>query len=159
MGCPTSQKKLRSFFGKCTTIKSNQLTNFGKGTGREKYPIKVCGLDETIDHIIFGCTLAQIVWCVCAEICRGHRAPTGVHEWQENILEGVQRETYRFFIFLFGCVVWSLWLIMNDCVFNNVVVSSPNVGISRVIFFMQRWAILAKGDGRLRIAGVNCLNN
>ena len=89
----------------------------------------------------------------------GHRAPTSVHEWQENILEGVQRETYRFFIFLFGCVVWSLWLIMNDCVFNNVVVSSPNVGISRVIFFMQRWAILAKGDGRLRIAGVNCLNN
>ena len=76
----------------------------------------------------------------------GHRAPTSVHEWQENILEGVQRETYSFFIFLFGCVVWSLWLIMNDCVFNNVVVSSPNVGISRVIFFHAEMG--HSGEGR-----------
>ena len=25
---------------------------------------KLCGLRETIDHIIFGCALARFVWCV-----------------------------------------------------------------------------------------------
>jgi hypothetical protein len=34
------------------------------------------------------------------------------------------------FIFLFGCVLWSLWLIRNDCAcFWDTVVFSPNSGV------------------------------
>jgi hypothetical protein len=46
--------------------------------------------------------------------------------------------------FLFGGVAWSLWLIRNEFVFHNRVVSSPNVGIFRSICFLQKWKIRNK---------------
>lgn len=108
----------------------------------------MCGREETTDHIIFRCALAQFVWCACSDTQKWRRTPASVADWQENFLEGAQRGSRCFLFFLFGCVAWSLWLIRNDFVFNNVLVSSPDVGIFRVISFMQRWAILEKGDGR-----------
>jgi hypothetical protein len=53
---------------------------------------KVRGQDETTDHIIFGCALAQFVWCVCRDLQGWDRAPANVSNRQENIIEGVQRD-------------------------------------------------------------------
>jgi hypothetical protein len=89
----------------------------------------MCGREETTDHIIFRCALAQFVWCACSDTQKWRRTPASVADWQENFLEGAQRGSRCF-------------------LFNNVLVSSPDVGIFRVISFMQRWAILEKGDGR-----------
>jgi hypothetical protein len=47
-------------------------------------------------------------------------------------------------LLLFSSVAWSLWLIRNEFVFQDIVVPSPNVGIFRSIFFLQKWRILNK---------------
>lgn len=52
--------------------------------------------------------------------------------------------------FILGCIAWSLRLIRNDFVFNNVFVASADVVVYRVISFMQRWAPLHK-EGRLKV--------
>ena len=57
-------------------------------------------------------------------------------------------------IFLFGCVAWSLWLIRNDFVFNDVVITSPVVALFRAISYMQRWKILSKGEDRRKLEEV-----
>jgi hypothetical protein len=78
--------------------------------------------------------------------------PDSVRSFQERVLEGVDYfKTKKLLIFIFGCAVWSLLLIRNDFVFNNIVVSSPEVCVYRCISFMQRWAILNKEEGRLRV--------
>jgi hypothetical protein len=56
----------------------------------------------------------------------------------------------RLFVFLFVCLAWSLCSIRNDCVFNDVIISSPDVGIFHAISFMQRWKILSKEKGSAR---------
>jgi hypothetical protein len=69
---------------------------------------KLCGQRETTDHIIFGCVLARFIWCVCRDLHGWNAAPSSVVDWQENFLEGAQRKDANFFIFLFGCIAWSL---------------------------------------------------
>jgi hypothetical protein len=51
----------------------------------------------------------------------------------------------------FGCAAWCHWLIRNDFVFNNVVISSPEVCLFRFISYMQRWEILCKGKKQLQV--------
>jgi hypothetical protein len=51
-------------------------------------------------------------------------------------------------LLLFGAVAWSLWLIRNEFVFQNLVVSSPNVGIFISISFLQKWKMLNKETGQ-----------
>jgi hypothetical protein len=48
---------------------------------------------------------------------------------------GSNRENNSF-VFLFGCLAWGLWLTRNDLIFNNIVASTPDVGVLRMISFM-----------------------
>jgi uncharacterized protein with PQ loop repeat len=67
-------------------------------------------------------------------------APANLDEIHENLVEG-SLKTISFFVFIFGCFAWSLWLIRND-LFNDVIVSQPDVSIFRTISLMQKWRIL-----------------
>jgi hypothetical protein len=69
----------------------------------------------------------------------------------KRVLNRADKKTGDFLTFLFGCVAWSLWLIRNDFVFNNVVISAPVVSLYRVLSFMQRWGVLSKGEGKDKI--------
>jgi hypothetical protein len=54
-------------------------------------------------------------------------------------------------LYLVGAVAWSLWLIRNEFVFQNLVIPSPKVGIFRSIsffFFLQKWKLLNKETDR-----------
>jgi hypothetical protein len=112
---------------------------------------KLCGEKETTDHIIFGCMMARFLWCVCRDAFGWRATPTKVSKYIEEVLEGGNRKTEMLYIFIFGCAAWSLWLIRNDFVFNDLLVSSPEVCIFRFISFMQRWAILCKAEEKLMV--------
>jgi hypothetical protein len=58
------------------------------------------------------------------------------------ICRGKSNKQIQNFIFLFGCVAWSLWLIRNAFIFQDVMVASPNAGLYHAISFIQRWKIL-----------------
>jgi hypothetical protein len=61
--------------------------------------------------------------------------------------ESSNRQTMNIF-YLFGCLAWSLWLIRNEFVFQNLVISSLNVGLFRAISFLQKWTMLSKETER-----------
>lgn len=89
---------------------------------------------------------------VSAETFGWSSSPTSVEDFQEHFLECADKNNKKFLIFLFGCVAWSLWLIRNEFVFRNVVVSSPDVSIFRVISFMPKWEVLDKTECRAALA-------
>jgi hypothetical protein len=51
--------------------------------------------------------------------------------------------------FLFGAIVWTLWLTRNDCVFNNLVISSLRAVIYRLLSFLQHWMVVVLAEERL----------
>lgn len=56
-----------------------------------------------------------------------------------------------FLMILFGSLTWSVWLIRNDLVFNNIVINSPETGLFRMIVFMQKWLVLNMGEELQRV--------
>jgi hypothetical protein len=59
------------------------------------------------------------------------------------MVEGSNRENNSF-VFVFGCLAWGLWLTRNDMILNNIVASTPDLGVLRMIYFMQKWSVLRK---------------
>lgn len=114
---------------------------------------KLCGQIESTDHIFFQCVVAQYCWCVLRDTLEWESAPTSVNEMHEKMI-GDFNLPIRDFIFLFGSLAWSLWLIRNDLVFHSIVPLSPNVHLFRLISFMQNWKILNKEKGQLWIDSV-----
>jgi hypothetical protein len=89
------------------------------------------------------CVLAKFCWSVFRDVLEWGTLPTNLEDIHEKLIEGSNR-TNKNFVFLLGCSSWSLWLIRNDFVFNNVLVSSPNVSMYRTISFMHKWKVLHK---------------
>jgi hypothetical protein len=76
-----------------------------------------------------------------------------MEELWAKLIEGSKRKN-RNFIFLFGYMAWSLWLIRNDFVFNDVLIASPDVSVFCMVSFMQKWKILNKEKDQLWITDV-----
>jgi hypothetical protein len=59
---------------------------------------------------------------------------TSISNFQERVLEGVNKKTIKFYVFIFGCISWSLLLIRNDLIFNNIVIASTEIVLYHIIF-------------------------
>lgn len=106
---------------------------------------KLCGQTESAEHIFVTCAVAKLCRSVVRDALEWARLPTCMEDVIEKLVEG-SHKTNRAFVFLFGCLSWSLWLIRNDLVFNDITIASPDVGIFRAISYMQKWRILSKAE-------------
>lgn len=115
--------KIRVFLWQVFNDKIQSAGQLNKMNWPGKIECKLCGQTETTDHIIFQCAVAQFSWCVCRDILEWPFPPTSLNDLREIAREGSNRQIKNI-LFLFGCVAWSLWLIRNYLVFNNLVVFS-----------------------------------
>jgi hypothetical protein len=103
----------------------------------------LCGHEESAKHIFVQCVVARLCWSIIRYVLEWSGLPVCMEDLIGKLIEGTNI-TNIIFIFMFGCLAWSHWLIRNDFVFNEVITSSPDVVIFRTISFMQKWKILRK---------------
>jgi hypothetical protein len=103
----------------------------------------MCGQAESTNHIFFHCALACFCWCVIRDVLGWSNSPLCRDDIYNSCRGGANSFSKRVLL-LFGAVAWSLCLIRNEFVFQNLVVYSPNVGIFRSISFLQKWKMLNK---------------
>lgn len=104
---------------------------------------KMCGQLETSQHIFFECSLANYCWWTYRDALGWAVTPVNLQQFL-TFSQGRGEPPNLKMIFLLACICWSLWLIRNDYVFNNRVVSCPNTVVHRSLVFMQKWSILLK---------------
>jgi hypothetical protein len=107
---------------------------------------KVCGQRESTDHIMFQCFLAQFLWFVCRDAFNWPLIPTSVADIQECVIGEALKKLKNFLMLLFSSLTWSVWLIRNDFVFNNVVIPSPVVSL-----LCRKWVVLSAREERRRV--------
>jgi len=93
-----------------------------------KVTIMFCGM-ETIDHLMFHCPLAKLVWGHCdlgigSQKCPW-KLPRHVAGWLNRnlLIVGV------------AAICWSLWKTRNQACFQNKIISDPNA----VIYMLCSW--------------------
>ena len=104
---------------------------------------KVCGQIETTQHIFFVYFIANYCWWTYHDALFWSLTPINLQQFL-NLSSGRGDVPKPRMIFLLACICWSLWLIRNDFVFNNKIITSPDVVVHRSIIFMQKWSILFK---------------
>jgi hypothetical protein len=114
---------------------------------------KLCGSVESAEHLFLQCVVASYSWNILRDALDWPNRPVCIEDIWDKLIEGSRRKNKNF-IFLFGCLAWSLWLIRNNFVFNNVLISSPDASVFRTISFIQKWKILNKEKDQLWIADV-----
>jgi hypothetical protein len=97
--------------------------------------------------------VSQFCWCICRDILGWDFVPSHSDDLTILCRELSLKQTQKL-MFLFGCVLWSIWLTRNDYVFRDIVICSPNSRICRAISLMQRWKILHKEKGQRWIDAV-----
>jgi hypothetical protein len=96
--------------------------------------------------------VANFGWNIIRDALGWDARPVCMEDLWDKLVEGTNDKN-RNFVYLLGCFAWSLWLIRNDFVFNDMVIASPDVSIFRTISFMQKWKILNKERNQAWIVG------
>lgn len=70
---------------------------------------KMCGVPESTDHLLFRCAVPQFTWCIFRDVLGWVFVPLSANDLNVLCRDMSNNQTQRLF-FLFGCVLWSLWL-------------------------------------------------
>jgi hypothetical protein len=140
--------KIKMFLWQVCNDKIQSAEQLRKKNWSGPIECKLCGQVESTKHIFVKCVLASFCWSVFRDVLEWDLVPCSLEDLHEKLVEGSISQRNNF-VFLFGYLSWSLWLIRNNFVFNNVLVSSPKVSMYRTLSFVQKWRILLKEKERL----------
>jgi hypothetical protein len=88
------------------------------------------------------------MWAVVRDRLGWSSYPQSMHDFWENFLAKGGESGIGLMWFLVGAIVWSLWLHRNECVFNDVVISSPLAIVYRPLSFLQHWMGAERVEGK-----------
>jgi hypothetical protein len=142
--------KIRIFLWQVINDKIQSAEQLKKRNWPGSVACKMCGVLESTAHIIFHCALASFCWCICRDALGWPFSPSDAVDISNFCYNASNKQTRRV-LYLFGAVAWSLWLIRNEFVFQNIVIHSPNVGIFWAISFFQKWRVMNKETEQLWI--------
>jgi hypothetical protein len=99
-----------------------------------------CEENESIHHLLFECAVTRVVWEYVSEIvgCRlGEDYLSIATKW-------LHKEKYHCTNIFSATVMRSIWLIRNDCVFNNQVWSDVKLVLRRIQKLILEWKPIIK---------------
>jgi hypothetical protein len=66
-----------------------------------------------VDHLLFKCPLAKLVWCIIGEVFQLNDYPTSLMGFSSVWLQAKGPLPARLLIFLFAGFAWALWTTRN----------------------------------------------
>jgi hypothetical protein len=76
------------------------------------------------------------MWAVVRDALNWSSNPQSVMSFRGEIRQTGERK-YWVMWFLFYAICWTLWLSINDFIFNKNLISSPHVAVFRLILFLK----------------------
>lgn len=105
---------------------------------------KLCGQEETTDHILFQCPIACFLWVFIRETFGWSVTPLGCDELCAFLKTGTSSKKRKLVLFICAGALWSLWKIRNAHVFDNKMVTSPTLVIHKMVAMLRQWAPMAR---------------
>jgi hypothetical protein len=110
-----------------------------------------CNKTESIDHLLFSCALAKLVWQVILCAFQLVRPPENTADLFGNWIKSFPKDQRHLVMCGASAVCWVLWKTRNDVCFNRAVVSDPTITIYRLCNFLNNWAILQKNQDQGKV--------
>jgi len=116
-----------------------------------------CSSPESVNHLLFNCSVAKVVWATVSTYLATTNIPTSFEQswrWCERwIPRGKQ-----FYAVGIAAVCWSIWKIRNKICFDGKKLHNPLEIVSHACALMKFWAGLQKEvDKEALIKGVETM--
>jgi hypothetical protein len=112
----------------------------------------LCGGIEDTNHIFFGCSLAQFIWCCLRDSFGWDSFPTSWDSLQGGWMSHNLSLPYKLGLFLFAGIAWALWRCRNKMAIEKRFPTSPLDVIWSGVIFVQKWSTLLKEPEQEQIA-------
>ncbi|KAK3135884.1 hypothetical protein QOZ80_5BG0424700 [Eleusine coracana subsp. coracana] len=100
---------------------------------------KMCGSVETPTHVIFECPTANYVWCILRDGLKWAKLGN-ISEANLKIMTKRSGEEKRITTIIISAACWTIWLAINDYVFRNMVLSTPESLAYKLTTMLQKWS-------------------
>jgi hypothetical protein len=85
----------------------------------------LCDNMETIDHLLFRCHLAKLIWGLLREIFSLGACPTSLEDLSVTWLQGKGPMPSKLVMFFFAGFAWALWITRNKMAIEKIFIKSP----------------------------------
>ena len=106
-----------------------------------------CDQDETIEHLFLSCPLAKMVWRIVS-MALNLQPPTSINNLFGNWLRGVDKSEKVQIRVGVCALLWAIWNIRNDYIFNNAKTFSFMQVIPLATHWIRTWSFLQSTDKR-----------
>ena len=106
-----------------------------------------CDTEETIQHLFFECPLAKIVWRI-VHMAINITPPKNITHLFGSWLKGIDKSTLKSIRVGVCAVLWALWNVRNDFVFNKPKKSSFLQVIPLITHWIRSWSNLQPAEDR-----------
>jgi hypothetical protein len=114
----------------------------------------LCGGTESVNHILFDCIIARMIWGFLREIFKWNDQPTSMKSLSETWLQGMGPLPVSLTLFIFAGFTWVIWNNRNKMAIEHKYPKSPTDIIYVALSYLQKWSILLKEADRQRIMQV-----
>lgn len=116
-----------------------------------------CHKNETIDHLLFQCSVAKSVWAIVAFSLGANNVPTSLSQcwtWCEKWFPFGQ----KFRTLGIAAICWALWKTRNKICFEGKDLHDPDTIVCYACALMSYWAGLFMDEDRAALeAGINTM--
>jgi hypothetical protein len=116
-----------------------------------------CQHPETVNHLLFSCSVAKCVWATIATCLGATNIPTSFDQswkWCEKWIPNGK----QYYAVGIAAICWSLWKMRNKVCFEGKKLHNPLEIVSHACALMKYWAGLHKDvDKEVLIQGVNTM--
>jgi hypothetical protein len=106
-----------------------------------------CGLSESIDHLLFQCSVARFMWRIIQTALDLTSVPYNVENIFGPWINSFSKNERNLVLFGCGAVIWAIWRSRNDCCFSDKLISDPTNVIFLCCFWIDVWASVRKKRG------------
>ena len=106
-----------------------------------------CDKEESIQHLFFECHLARIVWRI-VHMTFNLAPPKNITNLFGNWLKGIPKKFLNLIRVGVCALLWALWNIRNDCVFNKQKNTSFLQVIPLATHWIRTWSYLQPVENR-----------
>ena len=101
-----------------------------------------CGQDESIDHLLFTCSAASLLWSLVRCVCGLKSSPLSVKDCFGGWINKFNKEDKKMVMIGVSALFWAIWKSRNAIVFERKRINDPFQIIKLMVRWLVDWSIL-----------------
>jgi hypothetical protein len=105
-----------------------------------------CYFCESVDHLLFQCPVAKVIWATLALCFHQNNRPSSYEQFCPWIRKALPRGGGGVYMLGLAAFCWAIWVTRNKRCFEKIIIKPPHEITLPACMFLHYWAGLYSGE-------------